>query len=131
MSLGLTVTVIGRLIVGASSLLSPSFTAKVVSYPYDSSATSISYRLFGSREFVLGSSLWLASTSSPELLQPVLIAGSIIDAVDILSTGVCVLQEGNLDLWALTVTAGGAALLLALQLWALSGLRGKGGRKAE
>lgn len=131
MSFGLPFTVISRFLVGGSSLLSPSFTANFVSYPYESSATSMSYRLFGIREFVLGGSLWFASSNSPELLQPVLIAGSIIDAVDILSTGICVLQEGNLDSWALTLSAGGAALLLAIQLWTLSGLRRNGGRKVQ
>lgn len=127
----LTFVSIIRLLVGGSSLLSPTFTANIVSYPYHASISSMPYRLFGSRELVLGTCLWLANSSSSELLSPLLLIGAIIDGIDIVSTGVYVLQEGNLSPWAVTISAGGAGLAIALQMWVWSGLRGKGGRKVQ
>ena len=129
MSLSLSLLSIGRILIGGGSLLSPTFLANFVSYPYHPSISSMSYRLFGSRELVLGGCLWLANTNSSELLPPVLLIGAIIDAIDIVSTGGCILLEGNLSPWAMSVTAGGAALFVAVQLWAWNGLRTRAGGK--
>lgn len=131
MSLSLSLLSIGRILVGGASLLSPTFLANLVSYPYHPSTSSMSYRLFGSRELVLGSCLWLANTNSSELLPPVLLIGAMIDAIDIVSTGGCILFEGNLSHWAVSVTAGGAALFVAVQLWAWNGLRTRAGGKIK
>lgn len=125
MSFSLTVLSLARILIGGSSLVSPTFTASFVSYPYYSGISSMSYRLFGSRELVLGSCLWLANDRSSELLRPLLLIGAVIDAIDIISTGACILQEGNLSPWAIAISAGGAALFTGIQLWAWKGLSGK------
>jgi hypothetical protein len=130
MSITLTLLSFARSVLGGLALLSPSLAAKALIIPYDSSA-SMAYRLFGSRELLCGCCLWLANTNSPELIRPVLTVSAIIDAIDILSTGLCVLQDGNLSPAAVTSIAGGAALFLSLQLWALSTLSEKGSRKAQ
>lgn len=58
-----------------------------------------------------------------------LLVGAVVDAIDIVATGACVLQEGNLSPWAVGITAGGAALAIGIQVVAYSGLRGRRGGK--
>lgn len=131
MSLGLTVVAIGRIVVGIGAVLAPSFTAYAISLPYHASASSLSYRWAGGRELALGGWLWLMKSGSSEQLTSVLIVSAFVDVIDIASAATCVLLEGNLDAWALTIVAGGAAGFLAIELWTLSGLRMKGKSKAQ
>lgn len=123
-----------RILIGGSSLLSPTFTASAASYPYQpSTSSSISYRLFGSRELVLGSCLWFtnSNSSSSELLAPLQLIGAIVDSIDIVATGGCVLLEGNLSPFVITITAGGAGLAIAIHLFAWRELSQKRGRKVQ
>lgn len=131
MFLSLTLVAIARIIPGISSIISPSFIAYAFSLPYHPSASSLSYRWAGSRELVLGGWLWLANTSYPEQLSSVLVVGAIVDAIDLGSTFACILLEGNLNPWALTIVAGGAAWFFLVELWTLSGLSKKESNKVQ
>ena len=66
--------------------------------------------------------MW-SSARSPELLRQALVAGAVVDAIDVLSVGLGLL-EGNLNAASVAWVGGGAAAFLAIQLWALRGLRG-------
>ncbi|MCJ1262791.1 hypothetical protein MMC22_002661 [Lobaria immixta] len=91
-----------------------------------SSITTYPYRLFGSRDAVVAGLLWTANT--PEHLQRALLAGTVIDSIDMLST-IAAFLSGDLDVTGLAWAAGGIILFLAIQLWALNDLRSQKGAK--
>ena len=70
-------------------------------------------------------------SGSSEQLTSVLIVSAFVDAIDLASAAACVLLEGNLDAWALTVVAGAAEVFLAIELWTLNELRMKEKIKAR
>lgn len=129
MSLGLTVVAIGRIVAGICAVLAPSFTAYAFSLP--DQASTLSYRWAGGRELAIGGWLWLMKSGSSEQLTSVLIVSAFVDAIDLASAAACVLLEGNLDAWALTIVAGAVAVFLAIELWTLNELRMKEKIKAR
>lgn len=100
----------------------------MIAMPINSSAI-LPLRLFGVREAVLAAALWTAN--SKELTQQALIAVAVVDAIDVLSVVVSI-WEGNLDVgFPAAFTAFGALFFLAIELWALSELKGQSASKLK
>ena len=100
---------------GISCLAAPTLVSKVFMIP----GGNILFRLVGSRDLVVGGLLW--TSNSAEEKKRALMINALIDGIDIVSCGVCLL-EGSMDLVPAAAAAGGAALFLGL---ALLGLREK------
>lgn len=96
--------------VGLSSLISPMATLKFFQLGTASDAFFIA-RLFGSRDFTLGTAIW-TSSSKPELRRA-LLAANIVNGIDAISAIVCYCQ-GSIDGTAAVLGGVGAALLLVL-----------------
>lgn len=90
--------------------------------------TTYPYRLVGAREAVVAGLLWTANT--PELLKQALLAGTVIDAIDTLSTFAAFLS-GDLGVPGAAWAGGGITINLAIQLWALSNLRSPNDAKTQ
>jgi len=109
---------VGRMVIGGGSVIAPKFLCQLFFAPF-TPATSIAWRLFGARDFAVGSFLWLSKDKDP---RPALMLGIAIDSIDIVSTAICV-AEGNLE-WEPVASVGGGAALLVLVGWvALRGVK--------
>ncbi len=113
----LTFLASSRSLFGAAFLLAPEHSSGLINFPFHPNAAH-GLRLFGVRDVVVGGLLWSADT--PKLKRQALIAGLIIDVIDLISTGVG-LWEGTLDNTR-AVWTGGAAVFVALGLWGLRDL---------
>ncbi|KAI9832698.1 MAG: hypothetical protein M1826_001255 [Phylliscum demangeonii] len=98
-----------RGLVGISCLLWPGLTSRVVMLPLETASDTILFRLFGSRDLVVA---WLLYASpTPDERRRALIAGAVVDAIDVCSSAACIL-EGNMGLGpAITVGAGALSLV--------------------
>lgn len=132
---------IARCGVGIALLALPQTTARLCLMPASAPATLI-YRLAGSRDFAVGGLLWSASATAPQpsstaiepppsaasaktsnpRLRQALIAGAIVDAIDLISVGAS-FADGSLPLEPAALVGAGAVLFLTL---GLVGLRSSG-----
>lgn len=121
--------------VGIALLGLPQSTARMCLLPAAASSSLI-LRLAGSRDFALGALLWSASASAPPStsasadsgkdsilgLRQALIAGALVDAIDLVSVGAC-FADGSLALESAVLVGAGAALFLGLGLVGLRSSR--------
>lgn len=116
---------IARTLVGVSLLAVPILTSRTFFLPASTSST-LSLRLCGARDAALGGLLWSASSRSlcsseaqlPALLRPALMTGAVVDALDLVSVGAC-LVDGSVNVVPAAVVGGGAAVFLAAGVWGL------------
>lgn len=134
-ALAINVLAIARSGVGIALLALPQTTARICLLPVAASSSLI-FRLAGSRDFALGALLWTASASTQPStsasadsrkdnalgLRQALIAGAVVDAIDLVSVGAC-FADGSLALEPAMLVGGGAALFLGLGLVGLRGSR--------
>lgn len=124
-----------RLSLGSASLTVPHSAIPLFGIPLTSDSAILA-RLFGIRELVLGGLLWAARPHSDaarkntsldvdrgQELRRVLLAGLVVDAVDVCSCAVGALN-GTLDGPAIGLVGGGALVAVALGLLGLRGLKG-------
>lgn len=116
-----------RVLTGSSILLATNPITALFELP-SSPITTFPYRLFGVRDAVVGGLLWTANT--PELFKQALIAGTLIDSIDLLSTCAAYLS-GDLGVQGTALAGGGIVLFLAIELWALNELRSQKGAKIQ
>lgn len=116
-----------RFVTGFSAVLATNPTMALFEFP-TSPITTLPYRLFGAREAVVGGLLWTANT--PDLLKQALVAATVIDAIDMLSTFAAFLS-GDLVVPGAAWAGGGITINLAIQLWVLSNLRSPKGTKTQ
>lgn len=116
-----------RFATGFSVLLATNPTLSLSGFP-TSSITTYPYRLFGSRDAVVAGLLWTANT--PELVKQALLAGTVIDSIDMLST-IAAYLSGDLEVTGVAWAGGGIVLFLAIQLWALNDLRSQKGARNQ
>lgn len=90
--------------------------------------TTLPYRLFGTREAVVAGLLWTANT--PELFKQALLAVTLFDSIDLLSTCAAFLS-GNLSVAGTAWASGSIVIFLGVELWALNDLRSQKGAKIE
>lgn len=120
---------VARTLVGVSLLAVPLLTSRTFFLPASTSTTLV-LRLCGARDAALGGLLWSASSrlssstelASPALVRPALMTGAIVDALDVLSVGAC-LMERSVGVVPAAVVGGGAAVFLAAGLWGLRGAK--------
>ena len=116
-----------RLLTGCSVLLATNPTTTLFGFP-TSSITTYPYRLFASRDAVVAGLLWTANT--PELLKQALLAGTVIDCIDLIST--CVAFDSvDLGVTGVAWAGGGIVIFLAIQLWALNDLKSQKSAKIQ
>lgn len=128
---------IARSVVGIALLAVPRTTGRIFLLPTIASST-VFLRLAGSRDLALGGLLWSASQSAPPsssasadpqspALRQALIAGAVVDAIDLISVGAC-FADGSLALEPAALVGGGAVVLLGMGLVGLQSWRiGRGG----
>ncbi len=104
-----------RIALGTLSLLFPSPTLSLFQLPIQSPAL-LPTRLFGIRDAVLGGLLWTAD--SPAAVRRALIAGAIVDGIDVLSVAYG-MWKGDMDVLAADLVGGAALMVMAMGLWAL------------
>lgn len=134
-AIAINVLAIARSGVGIALLALPQTTARICLLP-TAASSSLIFRLAGSRDFALGALLWSASASAPPSisasadgrkdgvlgLRQALIAGAVVDAIDLVSVGAC-FADGSLALEPAVLVGAGAALFLGLGLVGLRGPR--------
>jgi hypothetical protein len=113
-----------RIATGSLSLLLPSTTLSLFQMSNPGSAL-VGMRLFGVRDAILGGLLWTAD--SPAAIRRALIAGAVVDGIDVLGLAYGAWQ-GDLSGLSADMWGGGAAVLLGLGLYGLRkpGLVGMG-----
>lgn len=116
-----------RLLVGLSALLITDPIMGLFRIP-TSSATTYPFRLFGVRDAVIAGLLWTANT--PDQLKRALLAGTLVDGIDLISTCAGFLS-GDLGVIGFAWAAGVIVLFLAIQLWTLNNLRSTKGAKIQ
>ncbi|MCJ1462212.1 hypothetical protein MMC07_000812 [Pseudocyphellaria aurata] len=116
-----------RFLTGFSTIVATNPTLALFQFP-TSSMTTYPYRLFGSRDAVVAGLLWTANT--PELLKQALLAGTLIDSIDLISTCAAFLS-GDLNATATAWAGGGIVIFLGIQLWALNDLRSQKNSKIQ
>ncbi|MCJ1263801.1 hypothetical protein MMC22_003671 [Lobaria immixta] len=119
---------IARTLVGVSLLAVPLLTSRTFFLPASMSST-LALRLCGARDAALGGLLWSASSrlsssdaQLPALLRPALMTGAVVDALDLVSVGAC-LVDGSVNVVPAAVVGGGAAVFLAAGVWGLRGAK--------
>lgn len=119
MSLTILALSVLRSTVGITSLLLPTLASRIFYIP--ASTSGIMFRLFGSRDLVLGSYLFLARNGvSVEARRTALLLGMVVDGIDVLSTVVCMMQ-GELGWQAGVWVGAGALMFVAMGWWGLEG----------
>jgi hypothetical protein len=108
-----------RMAVGGSCVVVPQLACQALHVPFASSS-ALGWRLFGSRDFILGAYLWLAKDANP---RTALLLGLAVDSIDVSSATACFL-EGNVGWEPLVSVGAGAAVFVCL---GLAGLYGTGG----
>lgn len=120
---------IARTLVGVSLLAVPTLTARTFFLPVSGSSALI-LRLCGARDAALGGLLWSSSSATSQSADPVrtaLLTGAVVDAIDLVSVGACLL-DGSVTTAPAATVGGGAAVFLAAGLWGLrAATRGNGG----
>lgn len=134
-AIAINVLAVARSGVGIALLALPQTTAHMCLLPVAASSSLI-FRLAGSRDFALGALLWSASASAQPStsasadsrkdsvlgLRQALIAGAVVDAIDLVSVGAC-FADGSLPLEPAILVGTGAALFLGLGLVGLRSSR--------
>ena len=136
-AIAINVLAVARSGVGIALLALPQTTARLCLLPIAASSSLI-FRLAGSRDFALGALLWSASASAQTStsasasadsrkdsvwgLRQALIAGAVVDAIDLVSVGAC-FADGSLALEPAMLVGAGAALFLGLGLVGLRSSR--------
>lgn len=132
-NIAITCLALARSLVGVALLALPQTTARIHFLPAPAPSSTLLLRLAGSRDLALGGLLWSASRSAQPQSSPAsdsqepclrqaLIAGVVVDAIDLVNFGACFL-DGSLPLRPSVLVGAGATLFLALGLMALQSWR--------
>jgi hypothetical protein len=127
-----------RIAFGSLSFLAPAPTLSLfrllppsapLSLPSPTGTALLATRMFGVRDAVLGGLLYTAD--SPAAVRRALVAGAVVDGIDVLGC-VWAVWNGDVEMLAADLVGGGALVFFAMGLWGLrraGGLVGKGGGK--
>lgn len=114
---------IARTLVGVSLLAVPTLTSRTFFLPVSASSALV---------LRLGGLLWSASSATSQSAEPVrtaLVTGAVVDAMDLVSVGACLL-DGSVATVPAAAVGGGAAVFLAAGLRGLrAATRGNGGEQ--
>ncbi len=112
-----------QITVGASSLIAPAFWVELFGC-IPQSATTYVARLTGSRDLMLGVSIWISPADNAQARRSLVFLANAVNAIDILS-GLMSFAEGDANsegvLWSTAAAAVGLALgLISLRFVAMS-----------